>query len=181
METPDNNIKKDIKYPYLPKGKTILYVPADNKFMVIAKEIAHNESTDKRFSTGAVIVRVSDNSIVVKDANKAPLTSEKLINLHKKYCVRKLLKIPSGQKYWLCPGCAAGDHHAEYRASKKLIKQGYNKTDQYDLYLWGHWWACADCWGKMLEIPIRNVYVMENSEILFNEKSPNNIIKNQFK
>lgn len=176
METKE----KKIEYPYLPEGREIFYVPADNEFMKAAKEVARNESTDKRFSTGAVVVRVSDNSIVAKDANKAPLTNSRLIDLHKKYCVRKLLKIPSGQKYWLCPGCAAGDHHAEYRASKKLIKKGYDKNDQFDLYLWGHWWACTDCWGKMLEIPIRNLYVMDNSEILFNEKHPDNITKNKF-
>src|SRR5680860_94763 len=111
MET---NTKKEIIYPYLPEGREILYVPIDNKFMKEAKEVARNESTDKRSSTGAVIVRVRDGVIVSKDANKAPLTNEKLINLHKKYCMRRILNIPSGQKYWLCPGCAAGDHHAEY-------------------------------------------------------------------
>lgn len=175
-----NNNIKEIEYPYLPEGRTIFYVSADNSFMREAKEVARKESTDKRFSTGAVVVSVRDGVIVSRDANKAPLTSEKLINLHKKYCVRKMFKIPSGHKYWLCPGCAAGDHHAEYRASKRLIKQGYDKTDQFDLYLWGHWWACSDCWGKMLEIPLRNVYVMEGSEILFNEKDPNNITKHKF-
>lgn len=172
--------QKTIVYPYLPEGRTILYASADNSFMREAKEVARKESTDKRFSTGAVVVSVRDGVIVSKDANKAPLISEKLINIHKEYCIRKMLKIPSGHKYWLCPGCAAGDHHAEYRASKRLIKQGYDKTDQFDLYLWGHWWACADCWGKMLEIPVRNVYVMEGSEILFNEKDPNNITKHKF-
>jgi len=177
MET---NTKKEIIYPYLPEGRTILYVSKDNKYMQEAKEVAFSESTEKRFSTGAVIVSARDNIIVSKGANKASLTSESLINLHKKYCIRRILGIPSGQKYWLCPGCAAGDHHAEYRASKKLIKQGFDKTDQFDLYLWGHWWACKDCWGKMIEIPIRNLYVMDNSEVLFNEKHPDNIVKNKF-
>jgi deoxycytidylate deaminase len=174
------NTKKEIIYPYLPEGRTILYVSKDNQFMQEAKEVARKESTDKRSSTGAVIVKVRDNVVVSKDANKAPLTNNKLIDLHKKYCIRRILGIPSGQKYWLCPGCAAGDHHAEYRASKKLIKQGFDKNDQFDLYLWGHWWACKDCWDKMLEIPIRNLYVMDNSEVLFNEKHPDNIVKNKF-
>lgn len=180
METINKNIKNNVIYPYLPEGRIILYVPENNQFMQEAKKIAKEESTDKRISTGAVIVSVRDNIIVSKDANKAPLTSENLINLHKKYCFRRIFKIPSGKKYWLCPGCAAGDHHAEYRASKKLIKQGFDKNDQFDLYLWGHWWACKDCWGKMIEVPIRNLYLMEGSEILFNEKNPNNIIGKQF-
>lgn len=172
--------KKDIKYPYLPEGRTLFYALKDNEFIKQAKEVAKKESTDRRFSTGAVIVRNSDNSVVSRASNKAPLTSNYLINLHKKYCIRRIFGIPSGQKYWMCPGCAAGDHHAEYRASKKLIKNGFNKNDQFDLYLWGHWWACKDCWGKMIEVPIRNVYVMEDSEILFNEKSDKNIIGHQF-
>ncbi len=181
MEMP-NKEKKDynIKYPYLPKGRDILYVPKDNNFMQMAKETAFEESTDKRFSTGAVIVRVNDGVVVSRGANNVPFTNRHLINLHKKYCVRKLFKIPSGQKYWVCPGCPGGNHHAEYTASKKLIKQGYDKKDSFDLYLWGHWWACKDCWDKMLEIPIRNLYLMEDSEILFNEKNESNIIANRF-
>jgi hypothetical protein len=64
--------------------------------------------------------------------------------------------------------------------SKKLINQNFDKSDQFDLYLWGHWWACKDCWGKMLEIPIHNVYLMEGSEVFFNERDPKNIIGHQF-
>lgn len=177
MEIHKTSEEKNIEYPYLPEGCQILYVPEVNIFMQEAKKVAKEESTDKHLSTGAVIVRERDNKIITKDANKSPLTNKKLINIHKKYCIRRILKIPSGKKYWVCPGCAAGDHHAEYRASQKLIKQGFDKKDQFDLYLWGHWWACKDCWGKMLEIPIRNVYLMEGSDILFNENNPNNIIK----
>jgi len=171
---------KKIEYPYLPEGRTILYVPADNVFMQEAKKVAKEKSTDKHISTGAVVVDVNSNTIITQDANMAPLTNEHLINLHKKYCIRRILGIPSGQKYWICPGCAGGDHHAEYRASEKLIKNGFNKNDQFDVYLWGHWWACKDCWGKMLEIPVRNLYLMEGSEALFNEKDNRNIIGHQF-
>lgn len=180
METDMKNQKSEIRYPYMPEGRTILYVPKDNKFMMEAKKIAKEKSTDKHISTGAVIVNVKNNNIVSKDANIAPLTNKYLINLHKKYCIRRILRIPSGQKYWICPGCAGGSNHAEYRASKKLIKQGFDKNDKFDLYLWGHWWACKDCWNKMLEIPIRNVYLLEGSEIFFNEKDNRNIIGYQF-
>ncbi len=180
METDTKKKENKIKYPYLPEGKEIFYVSSNNPFMKEAKDIAWKNSTDRRMPTGAVVVRVSDNKIVSKDINKAPLTNSFLINIHKKYCFRRMLKIPSGKKYWICPGCAAGDHHAEYRASKNLIKQGFDKNDQFDLYLWGHWWACKDCWTKMLEIPIRKIYVMEGSEILFNEKDPNNITSHKF-
>jgi len=166
-------------YPYLPEGQTIMYAPKSNEFIREAKRVAFLYSTDRRMPTGAIVVRSNDNHIVAQESNKAPIKNPKLLAFHKKYCIRRIFKIPSGQKYWMCPGCAGGDHHAEYRASKKLIKNGFNKGDQFDLYLWGHWWACQDCWSKMLEIPIRNLFLLEGSEILFNEKAEGNIVGHQ--
>jgi deoxycytidylate deaminase len=37
-----------------------------------------------------------------------------------------------------------------------------------DLYLYGHWWCCESCWKAMIAAKIRNVYLLENSENLFN-------------
>ncbi|MEK7572559.1 MAG: hypothetical protein AAB493_01750 [Patescibacteria group bacterium] len=173
MKTPE------VIYPYLPEGHTIMYVSGNNEFIREAKRLAFLYSTDRRMPTGAVIVRSGDNAIVAKESSKASIKNSKLLAFHKKYCIRRFLKIPSGQKYWMCPGCAGGNRHAEYRASEKLIKNGFNKDGQFDLYLWGHWWACKDCWSKMLEIPIRYVFVLEGSEILFNEKVEGNIIGHQ--
>ena len=168
-----------VSYPYLPEGRTIMYVSEGNELMKQAKEVACTSSTDRRMPTGAVIVSVSDNVVVSKESKKAPITNTKLLAFHKKHCLRRIFNVPSVQKYWLCPGCAGGDHHAEYRASEKLIKNGFDKKDQFDLYLWGHWWACKDCWGEMVKIPIRNVYLQEGSEILFNEKAEGNVIGHQ--
>lgn len=49
-----------------------------------------------------------------------------------------------------------------------------------DLYLWGHWWFCEPCWNAMIEAGIRDVYLLENSEVLFNKAHPENIIGRQF-
>ncbi len=109
-----------------------------------------------------------------------PLKSDKLIQLHKKFCIRHLLKIPSGEKYWMCPGCAGKESHAESRAIHKLNKVGL-PNEAVDIYLWGHWWCCDVCWGNMLRLPnLRDVYLLENSEILFNMKESGNIIGHQF-
>jgi deoxycytidylate deaminase len=167
---------KNIKYPYLPEGRTILYVGADNIFMVQAREMARL-SNDQQQPTGAVLV--FQDKVILGDSNKNPLTSSFLIKLHKKYCIRHMLKIPSGQKYWACPGCAGNESHAESRVCKQLLKNGV--TDRpLDLYLWGHWWCCDVCWKNMLKIPVRNVFLLEGSELLFDAKNPNNILGKQF-
>jgi deoxycytidylate deaminase len=172
----ENKNQKEIKYPYLPEGKNILHVGMDNVFMVAAKEAARL-SNDQQQPTGAVIV--CDNKIVSSFSNKNPLTSSFLIKLHKKYCIRHMLKIPSGQKYWVCPGCAKNESHAESRAVKDFIKNKISCIKP-DLYLWGHWWCCDVCWNNMLKLPINNVYLLEDSEILFNAKNSNNILGKQF-
>jgi deoxycytidylate deaminase len=46
--------------------------------------------------------------------------------------------------------------------------------------MWGHWWCCKPCWDNMIAAGIKNVYVIEGSEILFNKKDSSNIIGHQF-
>jgi deoxycytidylate deaminase len=169
-------IKKEIEYPYLPEGKNILHVDISNPFMFQAKEAARL-SNDQQQPTGAVIV--FNGKVISSDSNKNPLRSSFLISLHKKYCIRHMLKIPSGQKYWVCPGCASNESHAESRAAKQLTNMD-SLGKSLDLYLWGHWWCCDVCWKNMLKLPINNVYLLEGSEILFNAKNPNNILGKQF-
>ncbi len=163
-----------MKYPYLPEGYTIKYVSGDNPFMQQAKEVAQT-SNEHHMPTGAVAVH---NGVVVSRAsNKAPLTNKKLINLHKDYCFRRILKIKSGQSYWLCPGCASTHSHAETRASKITEAKGIK---DFDLYLWGHYWACKDCWDAMIRAGVKNVFLLEGSEVFFNKEDPNNSIGKQF-
>lgn len=158
---------KNIKYPYLPEGCEILYVPENNKYMLAAKEAALTQSTDKQVSTGAVIVD-GNGEIVVSAANQSALKNKFLLDTHKNWCIRKLFKIPSGQKYWLCSGCASHKNHSEYQAAVFLKKKFPQKIDtNLDLYLWGHWWCCKPCWDKMIEIGIKNVYLMEGVDKFF--------------
>ena len=170
---------KNIKYPYLPEGKTIEYVDGSNSFMKRAKEVART-SNDQSFPTGAVIT--CDNEILTEASNKTPLSNDFLKNLHKKHCIRRMFRIPSGQKYWLCPGCATNKNHGEYRAAVALKKKFPQKVNSnLDLYLWGHWWCCKPCWDKMIEVGIKNVFLLEGSEVLFDVNNPGNIMGRQFK
>lgn len=153
------------KYPYLPKGRIIEYVSIDNHFMKEAMHIRNTLSTDINHPTGAVIV--FDGKIIGKAANQSALKSRKLIEIHKNgLCIRKLFRISSGQKYWLCPGCASFRHHAERRAIEDAKKNNHFIIGA-DLYLYGHWWCCKPCWDIIIKSGIRNVYLVDNANILF--------------
>jgi deoxycytidylate deaminase len=176
MELEIKNQKK-IVYPYLPENGVIEHVPESNKFMILAKEEA-TLSNIHNLPNGAVIV--SHGEVIGKASNKAPLSNSKLINLHQKYCIRHMLGLPTGKYYWVCPGCAPHSSHGEYRAVVNVQKKNLKNIDNPELYLWGHWWCCESCWNKMFEIGIKKVFVVENSEILFNPKEADNIIGKQF-
>ncbi len=171
-----NTQARNIKYPYLPEGCSVSCVDIENNFMARAREEA-KFSNDQQQPTGVALVH--DGQILVTASNRNPLSNKLFINIHKKYCIRHLLHIPTGEKYWMCPGCANKKSHAEYRATEKLIKDGFSEKNV-DLYLWGHWWCCDVCWGNMLKLDIKKVYLLKDSEILFNPRNSKNILGRQF-
>lgn len=169
----------NINYPYLPEGREIKYVSLDNFYMQTAREFSKNNSTDRLQPTGSVIVQ--DSKIIGEAANVIPLTNPKLVEMHRNgLCTRKLLKVKTGTKYWLCPGCAKYSDHSEQRAIKQARGNGLD-TKGADLYLYGHWWCCKPCWDKITEAGIKNVYLLNDSEKLFNSQHPENILGKNFK
>ncbi len=168
-----------VKYPYPPNGREIKYVGIDNKFMQEAQNTARHLSTEHNHPTGAVIVK--NGEIIGRGGNQSGLKNPKLQKLHnqKGICVRKWIGAKSGTLYWTCPGCASFSSHGEQMAIKDAYKHG-NDTEGADLYLYGHWWCCEPCWNKMIQAGIKNVYLLKNSEILFNRDNVNNIICTQF-
>lgn len=163
--------KKNIKYipPYIPLGRTILYVPPSNKYIQEAKEYARINSLDKEMPNTSIIVK---NGLVIgRGANGSTYH-----DIHG--CERVRQNIPTGEGYELCEGCHP-KNHGESRAIKNAKDEGQDIKGA-DLYLWGHWWCCEPCWNAMIAAGIKNVYLLENSEILFNKKDPNNIIRHQF-
>lgn len=165
------NKNGEIKYPYLPEGRQFHYVSDDNQYMEEAKKISKEYSTDRNHPTGAVVVL--NGEIIGRAANQAGYKNKTLIKLHEtSICIRKFLKIRSGEKYWLCPGCSTNKNHAETGAVNDALKNLYSdseKLKEADLYLWGHWWACEPCWKSIIDAGIQNVYLLEGSEILFNK------------
>ncbi|MFZ2886344.1 MAG: deaminase [Minisyncoccia bacterium] len=168
----------NIAYPYLPEGRTIKYVDPDNEWMKAAKEFSRENSTDRQMPTGSVIVK--DGVVIGRGANQVPLKNPFFAKIHKNYfCVRRILHIPTGQKYWMCPGCSASKHHSEGQAVRDARANGHDVKGA-DLYLWGHWWACKPCWDAAIGAGIRDLYVLNESHILFNRDMPGNVVGKQF-
>lgn len=148
-----------IQYPYLPDWKVISYVPADHSFMRAAEEYARIHSLDREHPTGAVLVK--GGTIIGHGANGS--------SYHKKHgCERKRQGIPTGERYDLCEGCHP-KNHSEPKAIADALSHGED-THGADLYLYGHWWCCKPCWNAMIDAGVRDVYLLEGSEKLFNAK-----------
>jgi deoxycytidylate deaminase len=156
-------------YPYMPAGRTIEYVPADNPYMQAAKEFAREGSLDDTMPNASVVVK--DGEIIGQGANGS--------DYHKTHeCERIKRGIPTGQGYELCEGCSP-HNHSEQKAVANARERGAD-TSGADLYLWGHWWCCQPCWDVMTAAGIARVFLLEGSEKLFNKSDPDNIIGKQF-
>ncbi|MEN9614075.1 MAG: hypothetical protein RLZZ347_382 [Candidatus Parcubacteria bacterium] len=165
-----------IQYPYIPTGRTILYVNDGNEFMQEAKRWRNTQSSESVQPTGAVIVK--NGKIVSGGANQSRLRSKWLSKLHSRLCIRKICKVKTGTKYWLCPGCATYKEHAEAQAVMDGKKRGVDMSNS-DLYLYGHWWCCKPCWDAMIGGGIKDVHLLSGSEILFNRSHPENALPNR--
>ena len=160
---------KKIKYPYTPEGRETFYVGADNPFMREAREYAKTHSLDSFMPNASVVVK--NGRVIGRAANGS--------DYHRTHeCERVKRKIPTGQGYELCEGCHPRNH-SEPRAIADAKKNGED-TAGADLYLWGHWWCCEPCWNAMIEAEIKNLYLLEGSERLFNGDDPQNIVGRQF-
>jgi deoxycytidylate deaminase len=156
-------------YPYLPVTAEILYAKASNPFMQAAKDTAKRLSLDKTMPTGSVVVR--NGKILGNGANGSAYHETHV-------CERVRLGIPTGKGYELCEGCHP-KNHSEPKAISDALKHAQS-LDGSVIYLWGHWWCCEACWEAMLDHGITTVYLLENSDILFNKNHSENIVGHQF-
>lgn len=160
---------KRTDYPYLPDGREHAYVGMENKYMQMAKEYAKAHSLDSVMPTASVIVK--NGEVIGRGANGS--------DYHKTHeCERVKRGIPTGQGYELCEGCHP-KNHSEPRAIADAVLTGHVTRDAV-VYLWGHWWCCEPCWSSVLKAGITKVYLLENSEVLFNKNHPDNIVGRQF-
>ena len=145
-----------MELPYLPEGKTILYVGVNHPFMEEARFMAEEFSLDAAHKTGAIIVK--EGQILGGGANGSAL--------HKTNgCERKKQNIPTGEGYDICHGCHP-ENHAEQKAIAFVLESSLLPKGA-DLYLWGHWWCCESCWNVMINAGIENVYLPEGAADLF--------------
>ncbi|OGY60485.1 MAG: hypothetical protein A3I33_00560 [Candidatus Colwellbacteria bacterium RIFCSPLOWO2_02_FULL_45_11] len=158
-----------IEYPYIPEGRTILYVRENDRFMLAAKELAKKYRSNLAQPGGVVIVQ-GEEIIGVGSIGNNPA--------HIAGCVRVTLNMLTGQGYELCAGCDP-KNHSEPSAIRDAVAHGHN-TPGADLYLWGHWWCCEPCWDAISKAGIKDIYLMEGSERLFNKNHPDNIVGRQF-
>ena len=158
-----------IEYPYIPVGRDIKYVDLDNKWMSMAKEYARENSLDKVMPGAAVIVK--DGNLIGIGANGSEYHDNN-------ECERVKLKCKSGEGYELCEGCHP-DNHSE-RSAILDSKEKNNNLSGADLYLWGHWWCCEKCWDEMISVGIKDLYLLEGSEIIFNKEKEGNMVGRQF-
>ncbi len=161
--------EKQIAYPYMPHGRAFVYVPTENPFMIEAKNHAKGHSLDKVMPNASVLVK--DGKIIKMAANGSDYHEKNI-------CQRIVLGSPTGQGYELCEGCHP-KNHSEGKLMRLAAAEGIDANGA-DIYLWGHWWCCEPCWSEMLRADIRNVYLLKNSEILFNKNHPANIVGRQF-
>lgn len=159
-----------IEYPYMPKGETILYVDAHNKYMRSAKEHARKYSLDQNMPTGSVIVL--NGEIIGRGANGS--------DYHDKFgCERVKKGIPTGQRYELCEGCHPKNHSEPKAIEDALHNHPRKELKDAELYLWGHWWACEPCWNAIQTAGIKKVYLVQDSHRLYNKQHPENIVGKQ--
>ena len=155
-----------IIYPEpLPEGRQIKYVPIDHPYMLLARAYALEHSLDDAVKTGSVIFKYG--ILLGRGANGS--------DYHKTHkCRRVELGIPTGQRYEECDGCHP-KNHSEPWAINDAFTKGHDPNGA-DLYLWGHWWCCTPCWNAIISAGIKNVYLVEGSEKLFNKESSENIL-----
>lgn len=160
-----------IEYPYLPEQGVIRYVSADNEFMVRAKEFARVNSLDKG---------MPNCSIVVKDGVEIGIAANGSDYHELHGCERKRLGSKTGEDYDKCEGCHPKNHGEPKAVADALSKVSREAVNGAEIYLWGHWWCCEPCWDTMLTNGINTVYLIENSEVLFDREKPGNIVGRQF-
>lgn len=140
------------------------YVDNDNLYMKIAYQLAKCLYLTNKWNlkTTPICIIVKNNAIIsigISGNGMHPLTGK---------CDR--IDKP-GSDYSLCKYCQE-DEHAEIRAISEL------KTDPKGArcYLYGHYHACTNCIAKLEDIGIRDMVLLDNSDILFNRHNPETVI-----
>jgi len=159
-----------VSYPYMPKVGRILYVDSNDPFMQAARAVAQEQSLDSTMPTGSVIVL--DGVVLGRGANGSTYHQNNP-------CERVRQNIPTGQGYELCEGCHPKNHSEPTAIRDALAAHPSQNLAGAELYLWGHWWCCEPCWTAMTDNGITTVYLLEDSQTLFNKDAADNVVGRQ--
>lgn len=158
-------------YPYLPEGREHGYVGMDNKHMRMAMEYAKKYKSNLAQPGAAVVVK-NDTVLGIGSIGNNPA--------HINGCERVRHNVPTGTRYDLCAGCDPSFHSEPRAIADATTHYSLSTIRGADVYLWGHWWCCEPCWSSMISVGVNKVYLLENSQVLFNKKHPDNIVGRQF-
>ncbi len=140
------------------------FVSEDHPLMRLAKDAASSYSLTPAYPIG--IVAVTDDKVLCAAGNgngyhEANPDKEG----HIEGCVRRFVsqervksggeKIKPGEEFDLCPGC-----HTDFHAESNLIRKAHDLSINLkgaDIHMYGHYWCCGDCWGKMKKVGIGRV------------------------
>jgi len=148
----------EIKYPYIPEGRFFCFVNLDDPFMQEAARARKECAGDKLYPVGAVLVR--DRKVIARAGNGS---NKGFGTRH--VCPRVVLECSSGTGYELC-NLHGALGHAEQMVIAVAKETGIDPSGS-DIYLYGHWWCCEQCWNVMIENGIRNVNLLENAHVEF--------------
>jgi deoxycytidylate deaminase len=147
-----------IKYPYMPEGRQLEYVPHDHPFMQTAAMARKECAGDSLFPVGIVLVK---NDQVVASAGNGFNRGTGA----KHVCPRIVLECPSGQGYELCH-LHDPEGHAEPMLMAEAKRLGIDPSGC-DAYMYGHWWACEPCWKALIDAGVHDLYVTEDAHERF--------------
>lgn len=151
--------KNEFKNPHL-----YFFVPENHPLMQSAKVAASVHSLTPAYPIG-IVVATHDKVLCEAGNGNGYHESHKNMDGHIEGCVRRFIsqervknggeKIKPGEEFDLCPGCHT-DFHAESNVIRKANDLGVDMKDV-DIYMYGHYWCCGDCWDKMKKIGVGKV------------------------
>ncbi|OGY73937.1 MAG: hypothetical protein A3H61_02015 [Candidatus Jacksonbacteria bacterium RIFCSPLOWO2_02_FULL_44_20] len=133
------------------------YAPASHPFMQEARAEAYKSGCGSR-QIGAVIV--NKETVIARGHNARDRVSSP--------CPRAIQNIPSGIGYNLCPECIE-ENHTEADALRNARLAGVD-TENGEMYIFGHWWACESCWDKVRSAGITKIYLVKRAREMFQER-----------
>jgi len=154
-----------IEYPYLPEGRKIFFVGMDSQWMGAAKKMADERTGCSWWPTGAVVVK--NGQIIGQGSNSGKFQP---------VCPRVEHHCQTGEGYQFCQDLCEQDGHSEVTSTNDALAKGHDLKEA-DLYLFGHWWCCENCWNQMIKCGIRNVYLLKNAHRIFTREKRMKIMK----